>query len=224
MDRGYGLLASLTFDDGYLSHYNIAKLLYKEGVEATFFVLTHLRSFEGKPLLTIAPELIQEMHDMGHEIGSHGCTHRILISLSESELEQELQQSKQYLSRLVRSDIRGFAYPSGFYNEKVVSYVAKYYDYARLAGKRFESRSWNANKKSCYLIEGIGAKELVKLPIKYFVYRRIMPVIVFHDDPWFVVKATIRFLRVWNVEILPLNELVNRMSCKKKIEHSILEA
>jgi len=215
MYHGYRLLASLTFDDGYLSHYNIAKLLYKEGVRATFFVITHLRSFEGKPLLTIAPELIQEMHEMGHEIGSHGCTHRILTSLSEFELEQELLQSKQYLGRLIGSDIRGFAYPGGFWNKKVVLYVAKYYDYARMAGKRFESRSWNANKKSCYFIEGIGAKELVKLPTKYFIYRRVMPVIVFHDDPWFVVKLVIRLLRAWGAELLPLNELVNHMGCHR---------
>jgi len=156
MNSEYRLLASLTFDDGYLSHYNIAKLLHKEGVRATFFVITHLKYFEGKPLLTAATELIQEIHDMEHEIGSHGCTHSILTSLPKSELEWELLQSKLYLSKLIGRDVRGFAYPSGFYNKKTVLYVAKYYDYARLAGKRFESKSWNANKRSCYLIEGIG--------------------------------------------------------------------
>jgi peptidoglycan/xylan/chitin deacetylase (PgdA/CDA1 family) len=202
------LYVALTFDDGYLSHYHIAKYLYEEGIKATFFVVTHLKNFEGKPLLTIYPELLQEMNDMGHEIGSHSCTHPILTELPPWRLEHELVESKNWLEKTLKRPIKGFAYPGGFYNKNVVLAVAKYYEYARLAGKRFEAKTWNSRRRSRYLIEGIGYKELLEMPLKCIIYRNIKPVIIFHNEPLYIVKAVITYLKLWKAEFVTLKELV----------------
>lgn len=201
------LYVALTFDDGYLIHYCIAKYLYEEGIRATFFVITNLKNFESKYLLTLHPELIQAISEVGHEIGSHGCTHFVLTQLPPQRLEQELIESKRWLEKILKKRVEGFAYPGGFYNKDVVLTVAKYYRYARLAGKRFEAKTWNSCIYSQYLIEGIGYKELLKLPLKYILYRNIKPVIVFHNEPLYVVKAVIKYLRLWRAEFVTLGEL-----------------
>lgn len=198
---------ALTFDDGYLSHYNIAKFLYRENIFATFFVVTHLKCFEGRPLLTSYPEMFQAIGDMGHEIGSHSCTHPVLTKLSKQQVEDELKRSKDYLEKLLGKRMRSFAYPHGSYNMDVLLCVAKYYEYARLAGRRFEAKTWNAQLKSHYLIEGIGYKELFKLPVKYLTHHYIKPVLVFHDDPLHIVKLVIRYLRFWKAKFMTLSEL-----------------
>lgn len=208
LDKVY---VALTFDDGYLAHYHIAKYLYEEGIKATFFVITHLEAFENKPLLTIHPELLWEISDMGHEIGSHSCSHPILTRLPLRGLEREIIESKQWLEEMLTKPVEGFAYPGGFYNKDVVLAVAKYYKYARLGGKRFEAKTWNSRKRSRYLIEGIGYRELLKMPLKRAIYHNIKPVIVFHDDPLYKVKAVIAYLKLWRVEFITLRELVDSM-------------
>jgi len=198
---------ALTFDDGYLSHYHIAKILHDEGIAGTFFIITHLQYFENKPLLTLRPEIIQVISDMGHEIGSHTCFHPNLTKLSCQHIEYELKASKSFLEGFIGKKVHGFAYPGGFYDRNVLFYVTKYYRYARLAGKRFEAKTWNAQLKSRYLIEGIGYKELLKLPIKYIIYRYIRPAIVFHDEPPYIIKAVIRYLRFYGAKFTTLGEL-----------------
>lgn len=199
--------AALTFDDGYLSHYNVAKFIFNEGILGTFFIITHLKYFEEKPLLTLYPRLIQIMSDMGHEIGSHSCTHPNLTKLSKRELENELENSKKYLETLLNKKIDGFAFPYGFYNKDVLLNVIKYYRYSRLGGRRYEAKTWNAQLKSRYLIESISCKELFKLPAKYLKHHSIRPVIIFHDDPPYVIRAVVRYLRSLGAEFVPLGEL-----------------
>lgn len=59
----------LTFDDGpgRETTRQLVSLLEEEGVRATFFVL----GFRG----ALEPELLKELHDAGHEIGSHSYNH-----------------------------------------------------------------------------------------------------------------------------------------------------
>jgi peptidoglycan/xylan/chitin deacetylase (PgdA/CDA1 family) len=189
-------------------------MLRSKGIKATFFVITHLKEFEGKQLLTIKPELLKEMRLMGHEIGSHTCTHMPLTNLSRDKLVLELKDSKEYLSKLLGEEVMGFSYPGGFYNVHIVLEVFKYYRYARLGGKRFESRSWNANRRgrySRYLIEGIGAKELLKLPLKHIMYRGIKPVIIFHDDPPWLIEIVVKYLKSFGARFVTLGELVEAL-------------
>jgi peptidoglycan/xylan/chitin deacetylase (PgdA/CDA1 family) len=64
-------MLSLTFDDSYLAYYEAAKKLHRMDVQATFFIITGLETYSERRLLTTRPELIKEIVDMGHGIGSH---------------------------------------------------------------------------------------------------------------------------------------------------------
>ena len=122
------LYISLTFDDGYMSHYDIARYLSAIGIRATFFVPTHLK---GKYFLSSAPERIVEISNLGHEIGSHSCTHPNLLLLSPSKREYELSESRKWLRDLLGKEIWSFAYPYFLYNDKVLRDAHKFYPISR---------------------------------------------------------------------------------------------
>jgi peptidoglycan/xylan/chitin deacetylase (PgdA/CDA1 family) len=71
---------------------------------------------------------------LGHEIGSHTCTHPNLTFLPQDELERELKESKDSLENLLDKEITSFAYPFTAYNEAVKKTVHKYYDVSRGGG------------------------------------------------------------------------------------------
>lgn len=127
------LSVALTFDDGYLDHYPIARLLHKHGIRASFFLITSLRQWNNKPLLTIRPELIREMRKMNHEIGSHTQSHPNLRDLTDGDVERELRDSKAFLEGLLEEEVKGFAYPYGKYDARISRIVPGFYEYARAA-------------------------------------------------------------------------------------------
>jgi peptidoglycan-N-acetylglucosamine deacetylase len=85
-------------------------LLRKYDQKATFFVL-------GK-LAEQFPELIKKIFDSGHEIASHGYSHKTIDKLSESEFEQELISSKEVTKKIIFKDPIGFRAPNFSLNEK----------------------------------------------------------------------------------------------------------
>ena len=122
---------SLTFDDGFLNHYGIARTLYKLDVSASFYIPTGRTYFHNGPAgrLVDRPDLIREMVDMGHEIGSHTYTHRDLTKLTSAEVERECAESKLALSGIIgsKSEVIGLAYPYGLFNEITIEEVRRYY-------------------------------------------------------------------------------------------------
>ncbi len=60
-------------------------------------------------------------------IGSHTMTHSILTSLSNDEVDFELQSSKKILEERLQRSIDFFCYPNGSYNENIYSAVKKVY-------------------------------------------------------------------------------------------------
>ncbi|MEM0314027.1 MAG: polysaccharide deacetylase family protein [Candidatus Bathyarchaeia archaeon] len=124
-------LIALSFDDGYIEYVKAAYLLSTIGVKATFYLNTHIREWEKRPLLTTKQDLVIEIAKLGHEIGSHTCTHKDLRKCNRGTLIYELKNSKMFLEDLLGKEVLGFAYPWGFYTPKVLEEVSKYYTYAR---------------------------------------------------------------------------------------------
>ena len=54
---------------------------------------------------------VREMADIGIEIGSHGCSHRIFTRLSSEEAEEEFVGSKAEIERRVGRVVQHFAFP-----------------------------------------------------------------------------------------------------------------
>jgi polysaccharide deacetylase family protein (PEP-CTERM system associated) len=73
-------------------------------VEATFFVLGWVAER--------FPDLVREIERAGHEIASHGYSHRLLTFMSPDEFRADLQRSLDVLARTVRQPVIGFRAPS----------------------------------------------------------------------------------------------------------------
>ena len=151
---------ALTFDDGTIGQYHVIKVLSKFNVKCTIFCITHLKKHPGtnKQLLASEPEKIQELHDLGHEIGSHTCTHPYLTKITIKKLRYELSESKKMLEDITGAEILGFAYPYGVYNYRVLREVRNYYKYARSGGK-YSQDEWNIKTNDRYRIGSIGLKK-----------------------------------------------------------------
>jgi polysaccharide deacetylase family protein (PEP-CTERM system associated) len=79
-------------------------LLSRHKVEATFFVLGWVAERY--------PDLVREVERRGHEIATHGYSHRLLTSLEPEEFRADLSRSLEVLARCSSSQVRGFRAPS----------------------------------------------------------------------------------------------------------------
>lgn len=78
-------------------------LLDDANVRATFFVL----GFQAAR----TPELIREVARRGHEIASHGYTHRFVYRIGRDSFRDELRRSKQTLEDLAGAPVVGYRAP-----------------------------------------------------------------------------------------------------------------
>jgi peptidoglycan/xylan/chitin deacetylase (PgdA/CDA1 family) len=63
---------------------------------------------------------VREMAAAGHEIGSHGCSHRILTRLKTEEAEEEFLRSKAVIQTRIGKEVHQFAFPDGAANQTLV--------------------------------------------------------------------------------------------------------
>jgi peptidoglycan/xylan/chitin deacetylase (PgdA/CDA1 family) len=120
---------SLTFDDGYKEHLKIARFLARHGIRATFFVITGLRTFMGRKLLS--PSEVKEIASLGHEIGSHTVTHIDMTHTPEDVMLKELVESKKFLSELLEYEVDSFAYPYGPHSDTAARLAKQIYRVVR---------------------------------------------------------------------------------------------
>jgi peptidoglycan/xylan/chitin deacetylase (PgdA/CDA1 family) len=127
--RGRGLVG-LTFDDGYQDFLIYAMpILQRYGFTATTFVLAGRlggqnewdRPGPEKALLT-ADQVCQAAQS-GMEIGSHGLDHVSLPEADDTRLSAETVRSRVILEELTGQQIRGFCYPWGHLDARVLKAV-----------------------------------------------------------------------------------------------------
>jgi peptidoglycan/xylan/chitin deacetylase (PgdA/CDA1 family) len=120
-------VVSLTFDDGLPSHLSlIIPTLNSYGMRGTFYVVTDTATADN------AWNGWRAAAAQGHEIGSHALSHPSLPTLTASQLQNELQQSKSIIEAQIPSQkCLSFAYPFGDVNDTVKAAAAKYYIAAR---------------------------------------------------------------------------------------------
>jgi peptidoglycan/xylan/chitin deacetylase (PgdA/CDA1 family) len=130
-------LVGLTFDDGYRDFLRYAlPVLLRHGFSATAFVIAGRVGGDNawdkqgprKPLLTAGQ--VREVAAAGIEIGSHGLRHIDLQHLTGLALAREQRHSREILQDITGTLVRGFCYPYGFLNRRVVDGVGGAgYDY-----------------------------------------------------------------------------------------------
>jgi len=78
----------------------ILNLLNDTNVKSTFFVLGYVAKKY--------PQLIERIHKEGHEIASHGMTHRLIYNQTPEVFKEETFSSKALLEDIIQSPIYGY--------------------------------------------------------------------------------------------------------------------
>lgn len=118
------LSVGITFDDGYRDNlYIAAPILVANNMPFTIFIATDLVANCANGFLS--PHELKELSKLPNvTIGAHGKTHTHLTSLKDSQILNELQDSKSYLEDLLGAPIQSMSYPYGDVDERVL-YAAK---------------------------------------------------------------------------------------------------
>ncbi|MEK7531110.1 MAG: polysaccharide deacetylase family protein [Patescibacteria group bacterium] len=112
-------MVTLSFDDAWRSQYiNALPILQASGLKGTFYILTE--GIQGGWDDYMTPSMVQAIATAGHNIEGHTITHRDLASLSSSQIDQEIKNSKSYIESLTGTVVRSLAYPYGSYNTQVI--------------------------------------------------------------------------------------------------------
>jgi len=87
-------------------HQNISRLLHilgKSDVRATFFALGYIaKKF---------PEVIRKIKQNGHEIATHGYSHRRVYTMTPETFREDLKRSVDIISSVTGEPVRGFRAP-----------------------------------------------------------------------------------------------------------------
>jgi polysaccharide deacetylase family protein (PEP-CTERM system associated) len=102
-------------------------LFDRHQVEATCFVLGWIAERH--------PDLVREIERRGHEVATHGYSHRLLTQMNEEEFRADLGRSLEVLGRYVSQPVRGFRAPS-FSVTRRTPWAGKV---LRAAGLRYDS-------------------------------------------------------------------------------------
>jgi peptidoglycan/xylan/chitin deacetylase (PgdA/CDA1 family) len=211
---------AVTFDDAYKSQYYVAALLASKGFKATFFVPMCLEKhpIDAEPLLSL--QEVKEISRMGHEIGSHGCRHINLLNASCNEVLREVRESKELLEKAIGRKIYGFAYPYGFYNNKIVDLVKQYYEYAVTVDlKHIKSckkllYTSHIDEHDRYTLCRLAPKSLFYATPKLFSSsamkaEEIKIILVFHDEePWLITMILNILRNIFNARFYTMKELL----------------
>lgn len=124
---------SFTFDDGLESSLSqAAPIMQKYGVPGTNYVTTGCVGTTGtcyadnSATYMTWPQVKTLQNTYGWEIGSHTVSHFPMTTLSDTQKEQELADSKQILAAN-GIDATSFATPEGDYDPSTLALAAKYY-------------------------------------------------------------------------------------------------
>jgi peptidoglycan/xylan/chitin deacetylase (PgdA/CDA1 family) len=114
----------LTFDDGYADFYTTAfPTLVKHGFTATLYMTTgHIGGApDARHDSGPAPEMLdwsalEEVTAAGLEVAAHSHTHPQLDRVPQQRVRDEVRHSRMLLEDRLGIEVRGFAYPYGFWD------------------------------------------------------------------------------------------------------------
>lgn len=135
-----------TFDDGGACSLGPAKMLEERGWRGVFFITTDLLDTRG--FLTRAE--VKELHDRGHIIGSHSCSHPdVFRSLTQAQMQYEWGNSCDILTELLGEKCAVASVPGGDMNaatitESVTAGVQHVFTSEQLTS------SWQQSGATCY--------------------------------------------------------------------------
>lgn len=178
-DKG---MVSFTFDDGWLSVYkNAIPILNAAGFKSTQYIISDYVAGDN---LYVSTTQIKEMHDAGHEIGSHTKSHAHLLELTTAQKEDEIIGSKTVLESLGLGPINSIAFPYGEYDNEVLSIVQRAYNNSRtalIADGGYNTKITNKFLLKTFSIEKATTLASVKSIIDAAAKNKTWAILVFHQ-------------------------------------------
>ncbi|MBA3788862.1 polysaccharide deacetylase family protein [Patescibacteria group bacterium] len=108
-------IVTTSWDDGHVLDVKLSELLRKYEIKGTFYISPEDREFPIQDRLT-NQQIVTLAQDF--EIGAHTMTHPDLTKLSDEDARKEIDDSKEYLEKIVQTPISSFCYPSGFWEKR----------------------------------------------------------------------------------------------------------
>ena len=112
---------TLSYDDGVEQDKRLIDIFDRYRVKATFNLGYGVLGHKPEGPFRIGKVEKEEVRELyrNHEVGGHGLYHSDLTALGDPYMMYELLEDKKELESLVEKPLRTFAYPFGFFNEKV---------------------------------------------------------------------------------------------------------
>jgi Polysaccharide deacetylase/Carbohydrate binding domain len=142
--HGYNrAIVTLDFDDGWEDDtISALPILDNYNFKATwFFATTYLENSPATgPINVSGPSAVHALFNDGQEIGDHSVTHPDLTTLSQTDLDYELNHSKQYLESLIGvGNVNNLATPFGTYSDQVIATAKPLYRSLRSTDEGFNT-------------------------------------------------------------------------------------
>jgi len=128
----------------------ILDILKERDVKITFFV-------SGK-WAEKNPKLLRRMYVEGHEIGSHGYSHKLCSKISSQQVTEEIERTEQAIEPILGVDLKLFAPPSGDYDARTVE-ICRERGY-RLTLWSADTIDWREGSTADVITQRILKKEL----------------------------------------------------------------
>jgi peptidoglycan-N-acetylglucosamine deacetylase len=110
---------TMTFDDGVSADRRLVELFNQYGIRGTF----HLNTNNLKAGNHIRPDEVKSLYK-GHEVSCHTVSHPHLTQLSDTDILNEVMEDRKTLEALMGQPVRGFAYPFGSHDDRVVNLLS----------------------------------------------------------------------------------------------------
>lgn len=154
---------AFTFDDGYANLMRIVPVLKKYGIKPLVFITAAPtlvnREELNNPHKLLTEEQVRTLIACGWEIGCHTLTHPDLLTISATQMEQEIRDAKTMLENKYGVDVKYFAYPKGHYNDTIVRLVRDAGYHAAFT----TNRGLITNRTNRYKIHRLGIDRTVTL-------------------------------------------------------------
>ncbi len=151
-DKGY---VSLTFDDGWISHYTTVRpILDQSSLKASFYIITNemLNPAAGDlndPSSYASTAQVLALQQAGHEIDAHTQTHPHLTQLTTAKARDEIQGSRKDLLDHGFSPVDSLAYTYGEYNDAIITLTKN----ANFAGARTVDEGYNQRTDNTFTLK-----------------------------------------------------------------------